>query len=441
MRKMKDSGIAWIGEIPEECSIMRAGLAFSSVLGKMVCSSPSNPEDQKLSYICAKDVHFNDVDFSDLKKMWFSPKEQTAYSLEEGDLLVVEGGAGAGGAATIPDGTDVRNICFQNSLHRIRAVSDAYDTRYFMYYIGMLVQKNYVDYVCNKATIPHFTKEKIMSIPLVMWSIEQQRAIVAFLDKSCSAIDATIRKTEYLIEKIDSYKQSLITETVTKGLHPEVARKDSGVEWIGEIPETWSVGKTLYALSMPITDGPHETPELFDDGIPFVSAEAVSCGNGRIDFNHVRGYISEEYYRECCKKYVPEIHDVYMIKSGATTGRVALVDTDKIFTILSPLAVFRCNDTYDYQYLFYFLQSDAYQKQIELAWNYGTQQNIGMRTLEKLKLCFPPLVEQREIAAFLDAKCAAINADLAKRRALIERLSDYKRSLIYEVVTGKREVG
>lgn len=130
-----------------------------------------------------------------------------------------------------------------------------------------------------------------------------------------------------------------------------------------------------------------------------------------------------------------------MIKSGATTGRVALVDTDKIFTIWSPLAVFRCNDTYDYQYLFYFLQSDAYQKQIELAWNYGTQQNIGMRTLEKLKLCFPPLVEQREIAAFLDAKCAAINADLAKRRALIERLSDYKRSLIYEVVTGKREVG
>ena len=75
--------------------------------------------------------------------------------------------------------------------------------------------------------------------------------------------------------------------------------KDSGIEWIGEIPENWSVGKTLYGLSMPITDGPHETPELYEEGIPFVSAEAVSNGNGKIDFEHIRGYISKEYYDEC----------------------------------------------------------------------------------------------------------------------------------------------
>ena len=133
--------------------------------------------------------------------------------------------------------------------------------------------------------------------------------------------------------------------------------KDSGVEWIGEIPTNWQVGKTLYALSVPITDGPHETPELFDSGIPFVSAEAVSCGNGHIDFKHIRGYISQEFYDECCKKYIPQRNDIYMIKSGATTGKVAKVETDKIFTIWSPLAVFRCHPKrYHHEYLYYFIQ-------------------------------------------------------------------------------------
>jgi len=124
---------------------------------------------------------------------------------------------------------------------------------------------------------------------------------------------------------------------------------------------------------MPITDGPHETPSAVDeiDGIPFVSAEAVSCGNGSIDFEHIWGFISKEYYKECCKKYIPRIDDIYMIKSGATTGKVAIVDTERIFTIWSPLAVFRANTfIIKPKYLFYFLQSSMYLSQVELGWNY-----------------------------------------------------------------------
>lgn len=133
--------------------------------------------------------------------------------------------------------------------------------------------------------------------------------------------------------------------------------KDSGIEWIGEIPEHWETSKTLFSLSIPITDGAHTTPELFETGVPFVSAEAVSFGNGRIDFSHIRGYISDNFYQECCKKYIPQIDDIYMIKSGATTGRVAIVDTDVKFTIWSPLAVFRCNkERMLPHFLFYQLQ-------------------------------------------------------------------------------------
>ena len=212
--------------------------------------------------------------------------------------------------------------------------------------------------------------------------------------------------------------------------------KDSGIEWIGEIPEEWEIVKTLYVLIMPITDGPHTTPELFDEGIPFVSAEAVSCGNGQIDFNHIRGYISKEFYDECCKKYIPKINDIYMIKSGATTGKVALVNTNRVFTIWSPLAVFRCDEQkMNYKYLYYTLQADYYLKQIETKWSFGTQQNIGMRVLEQLRICFPSMPEQQKISAFLDRKCSEIDSVTAKTKATIEEYKKLKQAIITQAVT------
>ena len=221
--------------------------------------------------------------------------------------------------------------------------------------------------------------------------------------------------------------------------------KDSGIEWIGEIPEGWSVSKVLHCLSMPITDGPHTTPILYDTGIPFVSAEAVSCGNGRIDFSHIRGYISEKFYKECCQKYIPEIDDIYMIKSGATTGRVAIVDTTRVFTIWSPLAVFRCNkDCMLPKFLFYYLQSPAFQKEVEFGWTFGTQQNVGMRSLEQMKVCVPPLNEQNTIVHHLDYQCAQIDLLLQKARSSIEEYKNLKQAVITQAVTkgvrGEREM-
>ena len=221
--------------------------------------------------------------------------------------------------------------------------------------------------------------------------------------------------------------------------------KDSGIEWIGEIPEGWSVSKVLHCLSMPITDGPHTTPILYDTGIPFVSAEAVSCGNGRIDFSHIRGYISEQFYKECCQKYVPEIDDIYMIKSGATTGRVAIVDTTRVFTIWSPLAVFRCNkDCMLPKFLYYYLQSPAFQKEVEFGWTFGTQQNVGMRSLEQMKVCVPQLNKQDTIANYLDYQCTQIDLLLQKALTSIEEYKKLKQAVITQAVTkgvrGEREM-
>ena len=272
-------------------------------------------------------------------------------------------------------------------------------------------------------------------------SIIEQKVISNYLDNEISHTDELINEAKMSIEDYKKWKAAIIYETVTKGLNPNAEMIDSGITWIGIVPKGWHVCKTLYALSMPITDGPHTTPEFFNEGIPFVSAEAVSCGNGKIDFDHIRGFISEEFYQECCLKYIPQINDILMIKSGATTGKVSYVDTDNKFTIWSPLAVFRVNEKRMYfKYLFYFLQSEAYQKQVQLGWTYGTQQNIGMRTLETLKICMPSLDEQHQISTFLDEKCGIIDSLVSEKNKLITDLESYKKSLIFEVVTGKRKV-
>lgn len=291
------------------------------------------------------------------------------------------------------------------------------------------------------AKMPRANWDFIENALLAMPSRDEQATIAAHLDTQCAKIDEIIAQAKASIEDYKQWKASIIYEAVTKGLDPNVEMKDSGIPWIGKIPDTWAVCKTLYVLSMSITDGPHVTPELFDDGIPFISAEAVSCGNGKIDFSHKRGFISEEFYQECCKKYIPQLDDIFMIKSGATTGRVAMVDTNERFTIWSPLAVFRANrDRIVPRYLFYFLQSEVYQKQVELGWTYGTQQNIGMRTLETLKVCLPPFDTQAEIVEFLEKDCSIIDQLIAEKESLIDDLESYKKSLIYEVVTGKRRV-
>ena len=272
-------------------------------------------------------------------------------------------------------------------------------------------------------------------------SIKEQQAIAAYLDDQIAQIDSIIAEAQASIEEYKQWKSAIIFEATTKGLNGKVQMRDSNIQWVGKVPSHWRITKTLHCLSMPITDGPHTTPELYDTGIPFISAEAVSCGNGRIDFSHMRGFISKEFYDECCKKYIPKIDDIYMVKSGATTGRVSIVDTDEVFTIWSPLAVFRANKNRILpMFLFYALQSDSYQKQVELSWTYGTQQNIGMRTLETLKICLPPLDEQEAIAAYLSKKCKDIEDLIKEKEAVVSDLEAYKRSLIYEAVTGKRKV-
>lgn len=209
--------------------------------------------------------------------------------------------------------------------------------------------------------------------------------------------------------------------------------KDSNNKWLAELPAHWKLVALKHVLVMPMTDGPHETPEFIDEGVPFVSAEAVS--SGQIDFNKIRGFISEADDIRFSKKYKPQLHDVYMIKSGATTGITAIVETDQHFNIWSPLAAMRCKQIYEPYFLLNYLRSDPFQKSVQLSWTFGTQQNIGMATLENLPVCFPPKEEQKKIAEFLNYETTKIDHLIEKQQQLIELLKEKRQAVISHAVT------
>ncbi len=209
--------------------------------------------------------------------------------------------------------------------------------------------------------------------------------------------------------------------------------KDSGVEWLGEVPEHWAVSQLKRIVSMPITDGPHETPEFVDEGVPFVSAEAVS--SGRIDFTKVRACISAEDNARYSQKYAPRRHDIFMVKSGATTGITAIVEDRTDFNIWSPLAVIRCNERNNPRFVLNFMRSRNFQEAVALNWSFGTQQNIGMGVIENLPCILPPIAEQAVISKFLDGETKKIDELVAEQQRLMELLKEKRQAVISHAVT------
>ena len=157
----------------------------------------------------------------------------------------------------------------------------------------------------------------------------------------------------------------------------------------------WEQRKVLDLLIQPVTDGPHETPKLVENGVPFISVDAIV--DNKIDFDRKRGDISEEYDEECCKKYKPQLHDVYLVKSGSTVGKVAIVETTERFNIWSPLAAMRCGEKSNPYFLYALLQTDRMQAQISDKASNGTQPNLSMRELEKFDVQVPENIDEQKV--------------------------------------------
>lgn len=210
--EMKNSGIPWIGEIPKNWKIGQIKYYYEVVLGKMIQANPQNTSDTLENYACAANIKWTAFDTSINKQMWFSPQDKKEYLLKKGDVLVMEGGTA--GTACIYRNEFVP--CYiQNSVNRCRAKSLNSLNEFLYYWLFNVFYIGYISSICNKATIMHYTKEKLQQTPLVVIPIEEQHRIADYLDAKCAKIDSIIQKKQELLANLDTYKKSLIYEYVT----------------------------------------------------------------------------------------------------------------------------------------------------------------------------------------------------------------------------------
>ncbi|AMX06944.1 hypothetical protein A0R60_2668 [Enterobacter asburiae] len=415
----KDSGVEWLGEIPLNWNYTPHKYLAVYYKGRNPTTLSSEPKRDCVPYLSMSYLRTNIVE---------------NYVLITSDVRVV------------PDDLVLIIWDGSNAGEFIKSKSGILSSTMAVAKLTSKLHHQYYWFSCNciepeirrHATgmgIPHVNGEYLRYIPMPTPSIEEQIKISLFLIHETMKIDRLVEKQQQLIELLKEKRQALISNAVTKGLNPDVPMKYSGVEWLGNVPEHWLVCPIKHILSIPITDGPHETPDFFDEGIPFISAEAISTG--KIDFDKKRAYISKKDHYRYCEKYAPKINDIYMVKSGATTGVTALVETEEAFNIWSPLAAFRCKDNYIPNYVLNFFRTAEYLNILALSWTFGTQQNIGMGILKNIHITCPPIDEAKEIAAHLHHHCLKLEEMLTLALKQVTLLKERHTALISAAVTGK----
>ena len=431
---MKDSGIEWIGKIPEHWQTPSVSKIYDIQLGKMLQPKPESNDEKLVPYLKADNVHWERIEINDLNEMWANSLEITKYGLKNGDLLVCEGGEG--GRSAIYFGK-IQNCIIQNALHRVRGLN-GFDVKYLMY---VLIYCNYIkwlDAINNKATIAHFTKEKFSSLHIPLsFVVNEQKQIISFLDEEISKVDSEISINQKLIEIIKVKRQSIINQAVTKGLDPTVPMKDSGIERIGRMPEQWQVNKIKFTSYVKGRIGWQglRSEEFTDFGSFLITG--TDFEDGRINWNschHVENWrYEQDQYIQIKEK------DILITKDG-TIGKVAYIDKvpDKT-TLNSGVMVIRpINNNFEPTYLFWLLKSNQFIDFIEMIKSGSTIQHLYQETFENFKFTLPrTLGEQKSISKFLDKKINQTDGMLYMISCQIGKLQEFRQSLISSAVTGK----
>jgi type I restriction enzyme S subunit len=431
----KPSGVEWIGEIPDNWRVSKFKYVSKLYTGNSLNDEQKilyeSDDENHIPYVSSKDIDLNtrSVNYNNGLRI---PRENNHLKVSSKDsfLLCVEGGS-SGRKMVYLD----RDVCFVNKLCSFKSVEN---TRFQFYFIQ---SSNFQDKFkfSLSGLIGGVSISTLRDFEIVLPTKEEQHQIVQYLDNKTDLIDKLISTKERKITLLREQRTTLINHVVTKGLNPDVKMKNSGVEWIGEIPEHWNMVSIKNLVSTKITDGPHETPEWVEEGIPFLSVESVQ--DNKLDFNKKRGYITEELHKIYSKKCKPQRDDIFIVKSGSTTGKSTIVETDEEFNIWSPLCIVRSNkDKILPRFFFNSIQSFYFRRFIELGWSFGTQPNIGMGVIENLKIVLPPLKEQQPVIDFLNHKIIDIDNLVDLEQKKIDLLKEYRQSLISEVVTGKIKV-
>ena len=363
--------------------------------------------DAGIPLLRSQNVYFDGLRLDDVAYIGEEVHEEmNGTKLRSGDVLLNITGASIGRCSFVPENFGEGNVNQHVCIIRPAA---KLDYKFLNYCLSAPWGQKQILSSYTGASRQGLGQRDLGEIQVPLPPLQVQKWITAYLDASCAAIDAAVTAKRSQIETLNTLLKTIWHAAVTRGLDKAVELKDSGHEWLGQLPAKWGLIALKRIVATKITDGPHETPELTDEGVQFISAEAIK--NHHIDFSLRRGFISWELHQQYCRKCKPQKRDIFVVKSGATTGNVAYVDVDYEFSIWSPLALIRCDEHIAFfKFIYYVLLTDVFRKQVELSWSFGTQQNIGMRVIERIRVPLPSLAEQKQIAAFLDNETLKISA-------------------------------
>ena len=425
MREMKDSGIEWIGEIPADWTLQRGKTIFAQRLTKGNQSEILLAATQKYGMLLQSEVEgvVQVKEDADLQQFRTVHKKDFVISLRsfQGGFEYSQYEGVCSPAYQVFYNTNP--IC--HNYYRLLFKSDGFIQKMNSMTVGIREGKNiqYSDFANSLIPVP---------------PINQQQRIADYLDRKCSQIDDIIARQQAVIEKLKAYKLSVITEAVTKGLNPDVPMKDSGVEWIGEIPEHWEI-RRIGSFAR-VTSSKRIFEESYvDEGVPFYrSKEITDLSKGL----HVQTeiFIPEEVFEQVNEASpAPKCGDILLTSIG-TIGNTWISDGRKFYYKDGNITQIEANDSFDSAYVEYCFSSNVVLEQYTRLAMGSTLLALTIIKIKKILVAFPPLDEQRKIVQYLKLKCSSIDAAIKNKENLITKLVDYKKSLIYEVVTGKKEV-
>lgn len=427
MREMKDSGVAWIGAVPSDYRAASIGSLFT-IKKDIIGREPETVLSITQTGIRPKDLSSNEGQNAS-SYAHYQIVNVGDFAMNHMDLLT--------GWIDISKYEGVTSPDYRVFTLNDKEMSANYFLRVFQYYYTNRVFFGFGQGVATlgRWRLPAVNFKKIdVPVPPIL---EQQRIVTA-IDENVGKVDALIANVQAQIEKLKAYKQSLITEVVTKGLDPAVPMKDSGIEWIGKIAETHTIFRLKYLLDSPMQYGANESGDKFiEDSVRYIRITDITA-DGKLKNDENNQYLP----LDAADGYILKDKDVLFARSGGTVGKSFLYQEDYGTSAFAGYLIkAECDQSALLpEYLIYYSQSSLYELWKNMIFIQATIQNIGANKYSNMEIPVPSIDEQATIVEYLEGKCAQIDRLIAIKQAKIEKLEQYKRSLIYEYVTGKREV-
>jgi type I restriction enzyme, S subunit len=435
----KDSGVEWLGEVPAHWVVDRLKRSIVS------CRNGIWGEEAQGDDYDIPCVRVADFDRRSLTASLTEPtirnvteRERVGRLLSKGNLLLEKSGGGENqpvGCVVFYD--DERPAVCSNFVARVE-IADGMSSSFWRYVHAAAYAVRLTTGSINQTSgIQNLDQDRYFNERTAFPTAAEQSAIATFLDHETAKIDALVAEQEELIALLKEKRQAVISHAVTKGLNPDAPMKDSGIEWLGEVPVHWEVSRLKHA-TIAIVDCPHETPEYSDDGDYFVIRTA-DLDEGQIE--------ESKMYRVCESEYLNRIRreivrrgDIVYGREGERWGHAAVVPVDDRFCLGQRMMQFRVNDGFCSEFLMWQLNAESTYRQGQVDTVGATSPHVNVGTIRNYYLTQPPLEEQQSIGRFIKATTTAFDELIQQGNHAILLLKERRSALISAAVTGKIDV-